>query len=45
VPVNGYKKAGIHIISFNGENLQSGLYIYRMETSGFAQSGKMILLK
>jgi hypothetical protein len=43
--VNGYKEAGVHTINFNAENLNSGLYIYKLESNGFVQSKKMTLIK
>ncbi|HEX3073161.1 MAG TPA: T9SS type A sorting domain-containing protein [Ignavibacteriales bacterium] len=36
---------GEHLAKFSGENLPSGIYIYRLETEDFAESKKMILLK
>ena len=38
-------QAGNHIVPFNAENLNSGIYIYRIESAIFFQSNKMILLK
>jgi hypothetical protein len=43
--VNGFKEAGVHTINFNAENLNSGLYIYKIEANGFVQSRKMTLVK
>jgi hypothetical protein len=47
--VNGFKEAGVHTINFGAESalggLNSGLYIYRIETNGVVQSRKMTLLK
>jgi hypothetical protein len=44
--VNESQNAGTHHIYFEaGQSLASGLYFYRLETSGFAQTRKMILLK
>jgi hypothetical protein len=37
--------AGNHQISFNAENLASGMYIYRLSTPEFSQSKTMMLLK
>ena len=42
---NEEMEAGIHRISFNGENLASGIYFYQLKTNGFIQNRKMILLK
>jgi Secretion system C-terminal sorting domain len=37
--------AGIHSVPFNGINLASGTYIYRLQTDKYVQIRKMILLK
>ncbi len=37
--------AGVHKVSFNGFNFPSGVYIYRLEGTDFADSRKMVLLK
>ena len=37
--------AGVHKVSFNGFNFPSGVYIYRLEGTNFADSRKMVLLK
>jgi hypothetical protein len=44
-PVNGFKEAGIHTINFNAAELNSGVYVYKIEANGFLQSRKMIFLK
>lgn len=36
---------GVHQINFDGSNLPSGIYIYRLETPDFSSSRKMVLLK
>ncbi|MEO6694199.1 MAG: T9SS type A sorting domain-containing protein, partial [Ignavibacteria bacterium] len=43
--INEYKKAGSYVISFNGNNLSSGIYYYSIETGNFNQVRKMILIK
>ena len=43
--VDGFKQAGIHTINFNASELESGMYIYRLETPKNSFSRKMILLK
>lgn len=43
--VNGFKESGVHYINFNANNLNSGVYIYKIETSGFTQTRKMTLVK
>jgi len=43
--VNEFKDAGRYIISFNGSNLPSGIYYYKIKAGDFVQVRKMILLK
>jgi hypothetical protein len=47
--VNGFKESGAHKNYFSAESvnagLQCGLYIYKIEASGFVQSKKMTLIK
>jgi hypothetical protein len=47
--LNEEMESGLHSINFNTSNaefnLSSGLYIYRLETSSFAKSMKMLFLK
>ena len=38
-------KAGYHSLEFNGSNLQSGVYIYKLTTSKGILSNKMLLVK
>ena len=38
-------EAGFHQVEFNGSNLSSGTYIYRIEAGNFVQTKKMVLLK
>lgn len=42
---DGNKPAGEHSIIFNAENLDSGIYFYRLMTENYTQSNKMVLLK
>ncbi len=42
---NGFKTAGYYSIDFNAANLSSGIYFYRLESSGFAKTMKMALMK
>jgi|GEM_PF-463674 hypothetical protein len=37
--------AGVHKFKFGGENLPSGVYLYRVETPGYTRTYKMMLLK
>lgn len=43
--VDSRQRAGDHIVAFNGDDLPSGVYLYRMITDGFTQVKKMLLLK
>jgi len=43
--VNENKSAGIYKVEFNGSNLPSGIYFYKLETPGFTETKSMILLK
>ena len=43
--LNKEMSAGYHQISFNAKNLQSGMYIYTIESGNYRDSRKMILLK
>ncbi len=45
VLVNDYLESGIHSISFDGKNLSSGVYVYRIESGSFVKAKQMILLK
>jgi len=43
--VNEYKSAGDHEINFNGSELTSGTYIYRLVAGQYSETRKMILEK
>ncbi|MBK8984199.1 MAG: T9SS type A sorting domain-containing protein [Ignavibacteria bacterium] len=43
--VNEVKNAGSYIVGFNASNLPSGAYFYRIQTDGFADTKKMMLIK
>ena len=42
---NGYFDAGIYSINFDGRNLSSGVYFYKMVTGDFSETKKMELVK
>ncbi len=44
-PVNGYLNAGTFETDFEGANLSSGAYFYRIEAEGFSATKKMMLIK
>jgi len=43
--INEEKPAGDYTISFNANNLASGMYIYKISSGPFNQTKKMILMK
>jgi hypothetical protein len=43
--LNKHMLAGYHEVEFNGQNLSSGIYLYRMEAGEYHDLKKMILLK
>jgi hypothetical protein len=45
VLVNEFKESGVHTVSFDASELNSGVYIYKLSTSKFSQIRKMILIK
>lgn len=42
---SGFKSAGEHRVTFNGQGLNSGIYLYRLETENFSAVKKMTLVK
>ena len=45
VLVNERKDAGVHEVRFDGSNLASGVYFYRLQAGTFAQARTFLLLK
>jgi hypothetical protein len=45
VLADGIVEAGWYSVNFNAQHLSSGVYLYRLEGSGFAQILKMVVLK
>ena len=43
--VNEYKPAGNYSVQFNGSNLASGIYLYRLESGNYSIAKKFILMK
>ena len=45
VLVDGWRDAGHHEVTFDGSNLASGIYIYRLQAGDFTAVQKMVLMK
>ncbi len=45
VLVNEFRQAGSYQINFDGYNLSSGIYFYKLETGNFVQTKRMALIK
>jgi hypothetical protein len=43
--VNEFKESGVHTINFDASELNSGMYIYKIEAGTFVQTRKMTLVK
>lgn len=43
--VDGKKEKGYHSVSFRADELNSGMYLYRLDVNGKVQTRKMIMLK
>ncbi len=43
--VNDYVSSGAHSVKFNGEDLSSGVYFYRLQVNGCSAIKKMLLLR
>ncbi|MGE5498547.1 MAG: T9SS type A sorting domain-containing protein, partial [Syntrophothermus sp.] len=43
--VNGEMQAGSHEVSFNANNLATGMYVYEIKAGNFTQNKKMMLMK
>ena len=40
-----FKDAGYYKVEFNGSNLTSGIYYYKLESGNFTGTKKMVMLK
>ena len=43
--VDGYLDAGYHDIDFNGRQLSSGIYLYKLTTNNYTIMKRMLLVK
>lgn len=43
--INEYKETGHYLVSFNAADFPSGIYFYAMESNGFMDSKRMVLIK
>lgn len=43
--INGQREAGSYDVEFRAEGLSSGVYYYKLESEGFSDTKKMLLLK
>jgi hypothetical protein len=43
--VNEFLEAGTHTINFNAEELNSGIYVYKLKVNGIVQTKRMMLIK
>lgn len=43
--VQGIKPAGLNIAEFDGSNIASGVYFYKLETGDFVETKRMLLIK
>ena len=43
--INSVMEEGMHTVKFDGEDLNSGIYFYRLESGEYIQSRKMVVIK
>lgn len=44
-PVNEFKSAGNYSVTFNANDLSSGIYFYKIQANNFTETKKMVVLK
>jgi len=45
VLVDERKDAGVHEVKFDGSNLASGVYLYRLQAGDFVQARKLVVVR
>ncbi len=43
--INDFQTAGSHSVNFDASKLSSGIYLYKIDSNGFTQTKKMMLIK
>ncbi|MCX6164728.1 MAG: T9SS type A sorting domain-containing protein [Ignavibacteriae bacterium] len=43
--VNEKQSSGVYEVTFNGSNLSSGIYFYKLITDEYSETKKMLLIK
>ena len=43
--VNGEQEPGYHEVTFDGRNLASGVYLYRMQAGGYVETKRLLLVR
>jgi hypothetical protein len=43
--VNGEREAGYHEVTFDGRNLTSGVYLYRMQAGSYVGTKKLLVVR
>jgi hypothetical protein len=43
--VRGQQEAGSYEVKFDGSNLASGVYFYRLQSGGFLEAKKLVIAK